>query len=164
MNEDDLDWLTKPVHPWVPIPENPSAQMCSICGIKEVDTLRMRDKNLEYAPHAGCGHLLPTGRTTAQVYEEYRMNKEREKQEWRRQNDMTFAPGQLLVIEEGEYSDFGYYGPFNVLKPFSKMASIDEWKQQRQGWDGATEFAAWLNKLGYIEDIKELQVWALDSW
>jgi hypothetical protein len=67
---------------------------------------------------------------------------------------MLYKQGQLLILEHGEYSDFGYGGPFRVLRDIDGNATIEAFKKA-EGYDAGTgAFIAWLATAGYIEDVE----------
>lgn len=101
--------------------------------------------------------------------------------------------GQVVVFEQGEYSDFSYYGPFRVLKDFSIGRASEEWCGQRppvdlyeidlqdfdqensipKSEDGErpfffitdlSSFVSWLNNTGYIEDLDNVETVDLGSY
>lgn len=82
---------------------------------------------------------------------------------------MQIKAGAILVLEHGEYSDYAFDGPFRVLKDFdqAKIAttfceqwtSLDEWKTKPD----ESDFIAWMNTNGYIEDI-ETHRWHIGSY
>lgn len=66
-----------------------------------------------------------------------------------------YKAGSLITLETGEYSDFGYAGPFRVLRDIDIQAVVTEFKDARGHGVGAGEqaFIAWLSAAGYIEDV-----------
>lgn len=79
--------------------------------------------------------------------------------------------GELLIIEQGEFSDQSWHGPFRVLKDFSLNDTCEEWCGHRPpinlhdiDWEPLLDpdlgfrvdhynFLAWLSQNGYIEDL-----------
>lgn len=73
----------------------------------------------------------------------------------------------IMVFTEGEYSDYGYIGPFKVLKGFDRRLVVEEFRDQ---WSGdsrsirPSDFYSWLAKAGYIEDIDNSMSWHLGEY
>jgi hypothetical protein len=64
-----------------------------------------------------------------------------------------FKQGQILTLEQGEYSDFQYAGPFRVLRDLDIQSVVDRF-QSTVGRDKyPNAFIAWLATEGYIEDV-----------
>src|SRR3990167_1895264 len=75
-----------------------------------------------------------------------------------------FKQGQVIILEQGSFSDFGYAGPFRILVDFTKEAAVAafrastaEHKQDEQA------FVAWLAREHYIKDI-ESEHWYLGDY
>lgn len=75
-----------------------------------------------------------------------------------------YKAGSLITLETGEYSDFGYEGPYRVLRDIDVQAVVTEFKEARGHGVGMgeTAFIAWLSRAGYIEDI-DCARWYLGS-
>jgi hypothetical protein len=78
---------------------------------------------------------------------------------------MIIKTGTVLTLENGEYSDFCYEGPFTVLKDFDQRAACEEfvkpYDKDKLRWMGGAEFIAWLAREGYIEDTPQNVRWFL---
>jgi hypothetical protein len=84
---------------------------------------------------------------------------------------MKIKAGTILVITHGEYSDYGYSGPFHVLKDFDQAEIAEEfrnaWKAlPHDKWDRASEsdFMNWANREGYIEDVANGWSWHVGGY
>lgn len=80
---------------------------------------------------------------------------------------MRHNKGETLIFTTGAYSDYGYHGPFMVLRDFNTPSEYDtflaEWKAERasdpdETWTwmepSPTDFIAWLAKTCVIEDVE----------
>lgn len=73
---------------------------------------------------------------------------------------MKIKAGEILILSHGEYSDYGFDGPFKVIREFDQAELSEEflkdWRQSGEpewGRPGEFKFIAWLSKAGYIEDL-----------
>ena len=73
----------------------------------------------------------------------------------------AYKAGELMLIEMGEYSDKSWRGPFRVLKDFDIVELAEHlkatWKRGKNDYTdspGPYEFAEWIAKEGYIEDVE----------
>lgn len=62
---------------------------------------------------------------------------------------LRYKPGTILMLEAGEYSDFGYVGGFVTLCELDLTDAITAYKEQykpKNDWDepDQTGFVAWL--------------------
>ncbi len=63
-----------------------------------------------------------------------------------------FKTGQLLILEAGRH-DFGYAGPFRVLKNFTKAKAAQAYEASTHKSNHTPRsFSAWLKHKGYIEE------------
>jgi hypothetical protein len=87
-------------------------------------------------------------------------------------DELTITVGTVLIFEYGEYSDFGYCGPFRVEKEIDRAreaaAYREQWKPdlarpyaQKPDEDG---FPIWLMKEGFISDISPATSWHIGSY
>lgn len=84
---------------------------------------------------------------------------------------MKIKAGTVLVFDHGEYSDYSFSGPFRVLKDFDQADVAekfrDDWRSQpREEWNDTpseTDFIAWMNKNGYVEDMPSHQ-WHIGAY
>lgn len=63
--------------------------------------------------------------------------------------EYKYNPGTILLLEEGEYSDFGYVAQLVTLQELDLRQVMDEFKAQYQPddkWDylAPSNFVAWL--------------------
>lgn len=71
--------------------------------------------------------------------------------------------GTILTLEHGEYSDWSYEGPFRVVHDFDQQMAADAFKAANKStwsWD----FAEWLSREGYVEDVPDGFRWYLGSY
>lgn len=73
-------------------------------------------------------------------------------------DNALFKAGELLVLEDGEYSDKSWAGPFRVVKDFdireAEEACRAAHKPTYEGDEpGPWEFREWLCKTGYLADV-----------
>ena len=72
--------------------------------------------------------------------------------------------GTILTLEEGEYSDKQWHGPFKVLVNFNRQEQLDafyaQWKPKdfKRG-PMPDVFIAWLTKTGKIRDLNKSTSW-----
>ena len=64
-----------------------------------------------------------------------------------------FKQGQILTLEQGEYSDFQYAGPFRVLRDLDVQSVVDRFQSTVGRNEKVNAFIAWLATEGYIEDV-----------
>lgn len=81
---------------------------------------------------------------------------------------MIIAAETCLILEEGEYSDKSWSGPFRVLKDMDQAALAqefrDQWSPAAGNWrdyPSVGEFIAWLSTNKFIEDIDNAWSWYL---
>lgn len=60
-----------------------------------------------------------------------------------------YPAGTILMLEQGEYSDFGYAGGFVTLQEFDLRQSIEDYKEQfvaKNDWSepDMTGFCGWI--------------------
>lgn len=76
---------------------------------------------------------------------------------------MRHNKGETLIFTTGAYSDYGYHGPFMVLRDFDTPSEAEtfrnEWKAEdpkRATWDSPSplDFITFLAKTGAIEDVE----------
>lgn len=79
---------------------------------------------------------------------------------------MLIKADTLLTIEQGEYSDRSWDGPFRVLKDFDQAAVSEEYRAQFKPDPNELEdepnprnFVAWLATSGYVEDVQVSLSW-----
>lgn len=84
---------------------------------------------------------------------------------------MKIMAGAVLVIEFGEYSDYGFNGPFKVLRSFDQGEVSEDFRRQwKKGPDDAGDlpyakhFIDWMTKQGYIEPLQNAHVWNVGSY
>ncbi len=83
---------------------------------------------------------------------------------------MKIKAGTILVLEHGEYSDYGFDGPFKVLKDFDQAEIAEVFREQwKPAYEGDTyiserDFIAWLSKEFYIKDIAGCHHWHIGSY
>ena len=63
--------------------------------------------------------------------------------------EYQYRPGTILLLEEGEYSDFGYCAQLVTLVELNLREAMEEYKQQfvaKDEWDQAdpSGFVGWL--------------------
>lgn len=87
-------------------------------------------------------------------------------------DDLIIPVGTVLLFEYGEYSDFGYCGPFHVVKEINREREADAyraaWKPNPDwSWDrGPSEdgFPIWLVKEGFIADVPLATSWYIGGF
>jgi hypothetical protein len=72
-----------------------------------------------------------------------------------------YRTGELLILEDGEYSDKSWSGPFRVLKDFDIIELAEQlkatWKTGPNDYGsgpGPFDFRDWLHKEGFIADVE----------
>jgi hypothetical protein len=76
---------------------------------------------------------------------------------------IKFKAGQIITLEHGSYSNFGYTGPLKVLRDFDSQSVVAKFRRGRKRGD-IGEFIAWLSAEGYVEDTAAFK-WILgDYW
>lgn len=77
----------------------------------------------------------------------------------------TLQAGELLILEDGAYSDASFHGPFKVLKPLTFDAALlaELVALHEPRWEGQelspNDIPAFLARLGYIEDQDHQRVY-----
>ena len=64
-----------------------------------------------------------------------------------------FKKGEIVVITEGEYSDYGPIGDVEILKDF-RGKDVRITYMAETGHFSAMEFVSWLSSHGYIQDVE----------
>lgn len=70
---------------------------------------------------------------------------------------MKYAPGTILLFEEGEYSDFGYCGQTVTLQELDLPAEVNAWQKatSEDCWHrGPSEFVADLIKRQIVAPLE----------
>lgn len=82
----------------------------------------------------------------------------------------NLKPGDLLLIDGGEYSDKYTIGPFRVLKPMTRAEVaaqyVADFKPDPDAPDGKPDesgFLPWLVSKGYVEDVESVS-WYVGSY
>lgn len=76
----------------------------------------------------------------------------------------NIQPGEILVISEGEYSDYGVLGLFTVIKEIDPVKVRSEFEVQhvREAFEldyqRNRKFVGYLNREGFIEDIQHIEL------
>lgn len=72
-----------------------------------------------------------------------------------------YKAGELLILEDGEYSDKSWAGPFRVLKDFDIVELAEQLKSTFKPAEhhyseepGPSDFREWLHTQGFIEDVE----------
>jgi hypothetical protein len=72
-----------------------------------------------------------------------------------------YKAGELLILEDGEYSDKSWSGPFRVLKDFDIVDLAEQlkatFKPEEHHYSSEPEpynFRDWLHTQGFIEDVE----------
>lgn len=72
-----------------------------------------------------------------------------------------YKAGELPILEDGEYSDRSWAGPFRVLKDFDigeladqLKATFKPAKNDYHKEPGPYDFRDWLSREGFIEDVE----------
>jgi hypothetical protein len=83
---------------------------------------------------------------------------------------MRIKAGTVLTLETGEYSDYSFTGPFQVLKEFDQaevvLAYSATWKPKEE-WEDTPDcdgFIGWLASSGYIRDLDNVMSWHVGSY
>lgn len=76
--------------------------------------------------------------------------------------------GEILMITNGEYSDFGHIGLFRVVVDFdAKLALqkyLDQHPEEQNDYSGSEySFAAWLLRQGLVEDV-DYKTWHVGAY
>ncbi len=81
-------------------------------------------------------------------------------------NSKTIKAGETLTFEHGEYSDFGYDGPYVVLKDFDTATVVQEFRAQEKKPDVyyIHGFIHYLARMGYIEAQATAHTWYLGGY
>lgn len=77
----------------------------------------------------------------------------------------NFKLGDIILLSNGEYSDYSFAGPFRVLKPLNFNSEL--LKELQGNWKPSSHWEQFspdsviggLTSLGYIEDIESSEVW-----
>lgn len=85
---------------------------------------------------------------------------------------LTILPaGTFLMLEYGSYSDRGWNGPFRLLKDLDQKAASEAFEIEAKAeaeyeYEVASsgDFAAWLAKHGYIEDLPSTYIWYVGDY
>lgn len=79
---------------------------------------------------------------------------------------MKLKAGMTLVLENGEYNNYSFTGPFRVMRDFDQAQIVETFKAQWEptnDWEDeepdADDFQGWLSREGYIEGIEGLVSW-----
>lgn len=82
----------------------------------------------------------------------------------------NLEPGDLLMIDGGEYSDRYTIGPFRVLKPMNRSAVAEQYvadfkadPELPNDTPDPQGFVPWLAAKGYIEDVPSAS-WYVGSY
>ena len=72
-----------------------------------------------------------------------------------------YKAGELVILENGEYSDRSWSGPFRVLKDFDMVELAEQLKATFQpeqdhysSEPGPYDFIQWLSAEGYLQDVE----------
>lgn len=80
----------------------------------------------------------------------------------------TIKEGEVIVFEHGEYSDFGYSGPFRALKDFDTATVIGIYRvsvdQPDNPYISQYGFVEFLLKEKFIEDVPNVHTWYIGGY
>jgi hypothetical protein len=84
----------------------------------------------------------------------------------------TLPAGSLLVIEQGEYSDFSTAAPVRMLRDATKRALVQEYVTQYTPENGTwynaepdpDSFLPWMVRAGYVEAVDHVNTWHVGSY
>lgn len=79
---------------------------------------------------------------------------------------MTIHKDELVILEQGEYSDFRWIGLFKALRDFHEDEVARDFKAslpEEDDWEDIDKFVPFLVKEGYLEEI-EVRTWPLGAY